>query len=277
MKNLIKLLLILVLISSLSSCNKKAIDVVTPADGDYQQVIDAKFKSIGWAADGHVKFNNSSPIKTAGGKGWVQYYAFGDRKKAIYYFDKAAYAVDTEEMKGYDNAGQDNFGTIISDWKATITGGCGFNEIITADGKEAVIICQTIVKGEIYAKYKEMGRWDGPLGLPTAGELPTPADNGRFGSFQNGTIWSFPATGTHALWGKVLAMYKSIDYERSWLGKPIESCDPKKGDGNQTVAFEKGKIGTSPGGKCGTYYEPLGLPRLQNGKSTSDSSTIPCY
>jgi uncharacterized protein with LGFP repeats len=275
MKTLSKLFVFFILIALTTACKKKK-EEVAPVETtpEYQTAIDAKFKAIGWATDGHSKFNNSNPVKTAGGKGYVQYYAFGSRKTAIYYFpSKGAFAMDTEEMTAYDNAGQDNWGLVVSDPKATKTGGCGYNDIITTDGKEAIITCQNLFYGNVYAKYKEVGRWDGPLGLPTASELPTPADNGRFGTFQNGVIWFFPATGTNAIWGKVLKLYNAIDYERSWLGKPIESCDPKKGDANQRVAFQNGAIGVGNTGTCGNYYDKSGLSVLQTGKI----GTPPCY
>lgn len=249
----------------------------TPA---YQKAIDAKYAQLGWDKDGHSKYNNTAPVKTTGGKGWVQYYAYGDRKTAIYYYEgKGAFAMDTEEMKAYDAAGQDNWGLVVSDPKATISGGCGYNDIITLDGKEAIITCQNLVYGNVYAKYKEIGRWDSPLGLPTSSELDTPPANpsyakGRFNSFQNGAIWAF-STGTYAIWGKTFEMYQKQDWERGWLKIPKESCDPKKADNLQTVNFQGGAIKTGP--TCPAYFNTNNETVYQNGTKAANVSSIPCY
>lgn len=259
------------------SCKKT--EETTPAIPEYQTAIEAKFKAIGWATDGHAPFNGTGPVKTVGGKGYVQYYAYGGRKTAIYFYSgKGAFAVDTEEMIKYDALGQDNWGLVVSDPKATKTGGCGYIDVIRNDGSEGIITCQNLVDGDVYKKYKVLNRWDGPLGLPTASVLLTPAnatDKGVFGSFQNGTIWYTPTVGAVALWGKVLKLYASVDYERSWLKYPTASCDPNKGDVNQSVAFQGGKIGVSSSGTCGNYYDKSDLSVFQNG--TRGTGTPPCY
>jgi uncharacterized protein with LGFP repeats len=276
MRNLFKLFLCMGFLILALSCSKKEDTATTP---DYQTAIEAKYKALGWDKDGHSPFNGTGAVKTAGGSGYVQYYAFGSRKTAIYYYDGSAFAVDTEEMIKYDALGQDNWGKVTSDPKATKTGGCGYIDVKRKDGSEGIITCQNLVDGDVYQKYKALNRWDGPLGLPTASVLLTPAnatDKGVFGSFQNGVIWYTPTVKAVALWGKVLKMYAAIDYERSWLKYPTESCDPNKADNNQNVNFERGSIKIAPTNSagCGTYYEISGLPRLQNGTA---STNPPCY
>ena len=269
-------LIALILLGISSSCSKTDSTAAAP---DYQTAIEAKFKALGWDKDGHALFNGTGPVKTVGGKGYVQYYTFGTRKTAIYFFNgKGAFAVDTEEMTKYDALGQDNWGFVVSDPKPTKSGGCSYIEVLRNDGSEGIITCQNLVDGEVYKKYNTLNRWDGPLGLPTASVLLTPAnatDKGVFGSFQNGTIWHTPTVGAVALWGKVLKLYAAIDYERSWLKYPTESCDPNKGDANQSVAFERGKIGVSANG-CGNYYSPAGGLRDKDNKVAASGSSL-CY
>lgn len=114
MKTFIKnLTFSILLVIGLNSCRwfQKDSEDPTPVDTTpaYQKAITEKAAKLGWDKDGHSPYNGAAPVKTAAGKGWVQYYAYGDRKTAIYYFeDKGAFAMDTEEMKAYDNAGQDN-------------------------------------------------------------------------------------------------------------------------------------------------------------------------
>jgi uncharacterized protein with LGFP repeats len=281
MKNQIKLIIVLSLFGTLSACNHDKKEDPTPVDTtpEYQKAIDAKFKSIGWATDGHAKFNNSNPVKTTGGKDWVQYYSFGDKKEAIYYSDKGAFAVLALEMEAYDGAGQDNFGTIVSDPKPTLAGACNYNDIITNDGKEGIIYCKNIVKGEIYKKYKDFNRWDGPLGLPSSTELDTPTSNpsnvkGKYNAFQKGTIWTF-SKGTYGLWGKALAMYAATDWERGWLGLPIESCDAGKADNLQSINFQNGSIKSGP--SCPAYFNKINETVLKNGNYAVNVNAIPCY
>lgn len=262
----------------LQGCKKKETVPADPA-ADAKTAIEAKYKALGWDKDGHAPFNGGGAAKTQGGKGYVQYYALGSRKTAIYYFEgKEAFAVDTEEMIKYDALGQDKWGVVVSDPKGTKTGGCGYIDVIRKDGSEGIITCQNLVDGDVYQKYKALNRWNGPLGLPTASVLLTPdnaIDKGVFGSFQNGTIWYTPTVGAVALWGKVLKLYAAIDYERSWLKYPTESCDPNKKDENQSVAFQGGKIGISANG-CGNYYSPAGGLRDKDNKIAASGSSI-CY
>lgn len=253
--------------------------VSTDPAADAKTAIEAKYKALGWDKDGHTLFNGSGPIKTVGGKGYVQYYAFGSLKMAIYFYPgKGAFAMYSEETAAYDKAGQDNYALVVSDPKPTLTGLCGYNDILTNDGSEGIITCGTIYYGSIYKKYKEVNRWDGPLGPPTSGILPTPAqatDKGTFATFKNGGIWSIPATGTQALWGKAYKMWVAVDWERSWLKFPITSCDPSKADNLQSVDFQGGAIKTGP--TCGAYFNKDNETVYQNGTKAANVNSIPCY
>ena len=280
MKTVTQLFGLLFLMMVMTACpgGKETTDV-TPVGDDYQKAIDAKLAALGWDKDGHARLNGSLPVKTSGGTGYVQYYAIGSGQAAIYYFPgKGAFGVNEVEMKAYDALGQDKWGLVVSDPKGTVAGGCGHNEVILVkDNSEGIITCNIVLYGPIYAKYKELKRWDGPLGLPTAAILDTPnkaVDGGTFGTFKNGVIWNTTATKANAIWGKVLKLYAAIDYERSWLGFPKESCDPNKGDASQRVVFQKGAIGVGSDGACGNYYNASGLSVTNKGVT---SSYIPCY
>ncbi len=255
------------------SCKKT--EETTPAIPEYQTAIEAKFKAIGWATDGHAPFNGTGPVKTVGGKGYVQYYAYGGRKTAIYFYSgKGAFAVDTEEMIKYDALGQDNWGLVVSDPKATKTGGCGYIDVIRNDGSEGIITCQNLVDGDVYKKYKEMGRWDGSLGLPTNNESNLTTAKGRWQAFVNGQIYWGSTTGAQAFWGKVNVMYGKAGFDGGWLGLPTESCDPKKTDNKQYVRFQYGAIDAA---NCGNYYSSTGLIRYQNGTAPVGGAIPPCY
>ena len=254
---------------------------ITPVDTtpEYQKAIEAKYKAMGWDKDGHILSNGGIPTKTAGGKGYVQYYSFGDRKTAIYFYpDKGAFAIDTEEMKAYDAAGQDKFAILVSDPKSTIAGGCGYVDLLKNDGTEAVITCQVIIHGDIYKKYKEVNRWNGPLGLPTSNIVLTAAnvtDKGTYMTFATGAIFSTPTTGAQALWGKAYKMWVAQDWERGWLKFPITSCDVAKADNLQSVDFQGGSVRTGP--TCPAYLNRSNETVYVNGTRAANVGLIPCY
>lgn len=252
---------------------------VTVLKYEYEIAIEAKYKALGWDKDGHSPFNGSAPVKTKAGKGYVQYYAFGSRKTAIYYYEgKGAFAMDTEEMIAYDNVGQDTWGFVVSDPKPTLTGACLYNDIIIAvDGKEAIIYCQNLVYGNIYQKYKDLKRWDGPLGLPTSSETPganSYTDKGRFSLFQNGLIVFRADIGTQAIWGRSYKLWAATDFERGWLRFPTTSCDPTRTDIQQVIKYQGGTVDAA---SCGSYFTTNGLILYQNGTFPAKGVTPPCY
>lgn len=261
-----------------TSCDKKTTESVDPA-ADAKTAIEAKHKAIGWDKAGHAPFQGGGAIKTQGGNGYVQYYAFGSLKTAIYYYPgRGAFAMFSEETTAYDKLGQDKFAFVVSDPKPTLSGLCGYNDITTTDGGEGIITCGAVFYGGIYKKYKEVNRWDGPLGPPTSGILNTPAnatDKGTFATFKNGGIWNTPTIGTQAIWGRAFKMWVATDWERGWLKFLKSSCDPNKADNLQTVDFENGKIITGP--LCGAYLNTANETVLQNGKKAANVSNIPCY
>lgn len=250
---------------------------VTPSDesSDYQKTIDAKFIALGWDKDGHSPFNGSLPVKTAGGTGYVQYYALGSSKAAIYYFPgKGAFGMNTSEMNVYDASGQDKWALVVSDAKSCGSG-CGYNDIVkTADNTEGVIILNTSVTGEIYKKYKALNRWEGPLGIPEISELDLGSKKGKYIKFTKGQIYYNTTTGAQAFWGKIQTLYEKAGYDQGWLGLPTTSCDLNVAEGKQYVRFQNGAI---DGANCGNYYAVGGLLRYYNGTTPAGSSVPPCY
>lgn len=275
--------MVLAFVIFMGSCKKDDPAIATPATPDYQLAIEAKYKAMGWDKDGHTPFNGSAIVKTPAGKGYVQYYAFGSRKTAIYYFDgKGAFAMDTSEMTKYDALGGDNFAYVTSDPKPSGTGS-GYNEIIKISDNSAGIIITTpnvgtfVEYGEIYKKYLAVNRWDGPLGYPLNDELDLGSKKGRWSAFaktgntQTGQIYYNTTTGAQAFWGKVEKMYGAAGYDGGWLGLPTTSCDPNVIELKQLVRFEKGVINAI---SCGTYLSSSSLTTDVNGKI---NSLPPCY
>lgn len=261
--------------------DKKTVSVDPAADA--KAAIEAKYKVLGWDKDGHAPLNGGGAMQTQGGGGYVQYYALGTGKSAIYFYaGKGAFGMNQTEMSAYDAAGQDKFAYVVSDPKSCGTG-CGYNDMIMkADNSEGINLSGFWVYGEIYKKYKAVNRWDGPMGVPTSSESNTPTtatDGSKFNEFYKGSsrgvIWFTPKSGAQAVWGKALKMYAAPDYERSWLKWPKSSCDPNKADNQQTVDFDNGRILTGP--TCGAYLNKENETVYQNGTRAANVGNIPCY
>jgi|GEM_PF-5377958 len=283
MKTVTQLFSLLFLITVMTACpgGKETTDV-TPSGDDYQKVIDAKYKTLGWT---NGPDNGGKAIQTAGKKGWVQYY--GGKDRAIYYFNSTAYAVLNYEMKKYDQLGQDNYALILADYVSlkNNVGYIGIKKV--SDNSDGIIITNpagltTLIDGEIYKKYKALDRWDGILGYPITDEMDLTSKKGRYQHFsknESGTpytaqIYYSAATGAQAFWGKIDKLYNALGYDGGWLGLPTTSCDPNIAEGKQYVRFQNGAIDGAP---CGNYYAVGGLLRYQNGTTPTGGAVPPCY
>lgn len=224
--------------------------IYAPPVTETDQAIYDKYKAMGWDKDGHSEIR-TPPKHTAGGNGYVKYYSFNNEKTAIYHFpNRGTFAMNAAEMRAYDAAGQDKFAYVASDPKPC-GAGCGYNDVImTHDNSAGVLVWDKWVYGSIYAKYKELNRWNGPLGHPTTSELnlngPT---KGRYNAFSKGQIYWTPSFGPTAFWGKVMKMYEQTGWDTGWLGLPTQSCNPKSN--KQVVVFERGSIDVGNG--CDSY------------------------
>lgn len=81
-----------------------------------------------------------------------------------------------------------------------------------------------------------------------AGQIGTCVNNeydaagGKAEDFQNGTAYWSPATGAHALWGRINARYAGIGGPGSWLGFPTSSEITTPDGSGRFVTFEHGSI-----------------------------------
>ena len=76
------------------------------------------------------------------------------------------------------------------------------------------------VHGTIRSRWVQLGAYAGVLGYPTQDQENTPDVIGSYSAFQNGDIYSSPSTGSHEVYGSILAAWASIGYENSRLGFP---------------------------------------------------------
>lgn len=98
------------------------------------------------------------------------------------------------------------------------------------------------VWGDILKKWAQLNWENGPMGYPVTDETATPDGIGRFNHFENGgSIYWTPDTGANAVWGDIRKHWKSLGWERSYLGYPT-SDEVDFPEGGQANTFQNGGI-----------------------------------
>jgi uncharacterized protein with LGFP repeats len=103
------------------------------------------------------------------------------------------------------------------------------------------------VHGAIRDKWKALGWERSVLGYPITDEKKTPDGVGRFNHFQRGSIYWTPGTGAHEVHGAIREKWKTLGWERSWLGYPTSDEMPIAGTGGKRSTFVGGRIDWFPG------------------------------
>ncbi|MBC2681445.1 hypothetical protein GSS87_03370 [Corynebacterium sp. 4HC-13] len=100
------------------------------------------------------------------------------------------------------------------------------------------------------------------------------ADGGKIQDFRGGRAFWKQSSGAHFLWGRIGALYSSMNGTQSWLGYPLTEEIALKKDNGRFVKFENGHIYWTPQlgavavkndfmkewGKTGYENGPLGYP-----------------
>jgi uncharacterized protein with LGFP repeats len=132
-----------------------------------------------------------------------------------------------------------------------------------------------IVANSIAPAYIAAGGADGILGSPTGAADTRLKNSGSWQPFQNGAIYSSPATGSHILLnGSVRQFWTAQDYEKGALGYPITDLATGLRGGGSWQGFEGGAVYAGP---RGTYSVPNGTIRdlwSQLGAETDSASAL---
>ncbi|WP_375448314.1 LGFP repeat-containing protein [uncultured Fibrella sp.] len=295
----------ILLIAGTLGCKKADTSTPTPAKPDYQVAIEAKFALLNWTKDGYTA--SGTVVQTKGKKGWVQYYLSGSNKRAIYYYPGSeAFGFGERETQKYDNLGQDTFAGTSNDYPLgepiadvqPCGSGCTFVEFkngiiinpqaVPLAGSTSIMLGFTVeVHGAIYAKYKSIGRWTGPLGYPVTDELAGTGSDATAGlrvtnfvkyesdlSKTANLIWYTPTTGAQALWGPICKAYRGSQAP-TWLKYPTTSCDPNRADNAQIVSFVGGHMDMS--GTCTNFYNSSNRKVFSDGSVYTTGGFYPCY
>lgn len=256
-----------------ASC-KQAKDALI--DTGLKNIFFDKYKALGWDTQSTTAVGDA--IKTKGGNGYVQYYSYNGRKRAIYYSNNGAFGLEPDLVDKYDALGQETFKNGALGYPSSDAKPCG-NGCVYADFENGVIIKSPAVSsavtvyGEIYKKYVSLNRWAGVLAYPKTDELDLTSKRGRYNGFQYGQIFWNSSTGAQAFWGQVEKLYGATGYDTGWLGLPTSSCELNVSV--QTVRFENGLIQTLSS-TCGAYFNKAQMRSFQNG--TQDTQNVrPCY
>lgn len=100
--------------------------------------------------------------------------------------------------------------------------------------------------GPIREKWAETGYENGALGYPTSDVITGLKNGGSYQAYQNGGIFSSPATGTHAITAGINGKWRAQGAENGPLGYP--TTDEVRGirDGGSWQGFQSGAIMFSP-------------------------------
>ncbi|GAB4584156.1 LGFP repeat-containing protein [Nocardia sp. IFM 10818] len=98
--------------------------------------------------------------------------------------------------------------------------------------------------GVILQKYGQVGWENSPLGFPITDVAKTTTDNGLYGLFEGGAIYSTQKSGTHVIWGSIRDEWVRNGAENGRYGFP--TSDEYDYNGGKAQDFQGGKITWSP-------------------------------
>ncbi|KAH7187775.1 hypothetical protein DER44DRAFT_833819 [Fusarium oxysporum] len=119
----------------------------------------------------------------------------------------------------------------ITDEATTPDGQCRFNDFAKAGNTTGAIywtqrLGAFLIYGQIFQKWKSIGRETSNLGYPITDETSTPDGRCRFNDFAingnpTGSIYWTSSQGAHLIYGQIWLKWKSIGGEGGHLGYPI--------------------------------------------------------
>jgi uncharacterized protein with LGFP repeats len=119
--------------------------------------------------------------------------------------------------------------------------------------------------GEVGAFWSANGGVGGVLGYPTRSVSWLPDKVGQYATFQGGTVYWSPTTGTRTVLGAIEDFYDLVGGVRSPLGYPTQSVTWLPDKVGQYARFQRGSIYWSPKTGARTMMGPVGDFWLANG------------
>jgi uncharacterized protein with LGFP repeats len=112
--------------------------------------------------------------------------------------------------------------------------------------------------GPIGAFYAQVGATGGPLGYPTSSVSWLPDKVGQYATFEGGTIFWSPSTGTRTMMGEIGRFYADVGGVAGPLGYPTQSVSWLPDRVGQVASFQNGKIYWHPQTGARTVMGPIG-------------------
>ena len=103
------------------------------------------------------------------------------------------------------------------------------------------------VDGEIYDRWKALGRQDGRYGYPVAGARCGLAGGGCLQEFQGGAVYWAPGRGAHAVDGEIRARWGTLGWEYGRYGYPVAEARCGLAGGGCLQEFQGGAVYWAPG------------------------------
>jgi uncharacterized protein with LGFP repeats len=114
-----------------------------------------------------------------------------------------------------------------------------------------------VIKGEIRERWRALGWEQGVLGYPITDAKSGIKDGGTYQKFENGAIYTSPATGAHAVHGVILGAWAKQRWEQGPLGYPTSEVGCNLPDDGCYQRFQGGSIYWSAATGAQTVAAPI--------------------
>jgi uncharacterized protein with LGFP repeats len=139
-----------------------------------------------------------------------------------------------------------------------------------------------VMRGAVLNHWTSVGGERGPLGYPTSDVQATADGKGQYATFQGGTIYWSPTTGTRTMMGAIDPFYASVGGAAGPLGYPTKSVSWLPDKVGQYATFQHGTIYWSPTtgtrtmmGAIDPFYASVGGAAGPLGYPTKSMSWLP--
>lgn len=155
----------------------------------------------------------------------------------------------------------------ISKWLAVLAAALGL--LLAAPGTAGTAQASPTDGGAIAAKYKSLGGAHGYLGTAVSPLSCRLIRGGCVQSFRGGSIYFSPASGTHVTRGAIAARWAGLDWERSFLGYPVNDARCGLLAGGCVQSFQGGTMYWAPGAGASPVHGAIGTKWTQMGSELS--------
>ncbi|WP_432562659.1 LGFP repeat-containing protein [Kineococcus sp. SYSU DK003] len=216
------------------------------------------WRATGWEA-GPLGYPVTSELRTPDGVGSYNHFEHG----SVYLSPRTGACAVLGAIRGVWSAWGWEAGPLgypSTDERATPDGRGRYNHFTGADDEGASVYWSRetgahAVLGAIRDAWAYLGWEAGRLGYPTSSRQRTPDGRAAYNHFQGGSVYSSADTGTHAVLGAVLDLWRAGGWETGPLGLP--TTDEAAVSGGSFQNFEDGSVYVSASTGAHTVSGPV--------------------